>query len=621
MRKLVAYLLILMTANPAWGAVTLPYTFSAGQPVRASEVNGNDQALRDGINNHAADSNAHNTTLEDVLLQDNSTGSTPIDFNLTEALEFRLENLGLAPTCDTAAKGRAYFDTASGNFSVCDGTSWVAVAGSSYPNLAAVMSNGSSAGSYDLDMNLQEILNATIDTATNTIVTAAAGDLAATELNDALAELDSDLSTHASETSTHGVSGDLVGTSDTQTLTNKTIDADSNTISNIENADIKAAAAIALNKLAATTASRAMVTDASGFPSASSVTSTELGYLSGVTSGIQAQLDAVVAGGLPLTDKGDLVVYDGDSNERLPVGTDSWVLMADSAQSTGVEWGLITNDSIDSSAAIDRSKLALGTASTVLINDGTGAMSEEASLDETRGGTAQTAYTKGDLLYSSAANTLSKLGIGTTGQVLKVDATGVPVWGTDEEGAGGSLPTTSKGDLIVHDGTSNDRLAVGANNTVMIADSAQTLGVKWATLAGANVSTTPSGNLAADDVQEAVNELQSDVDTRVYNGAGSQERIERANIVNTGSASISSQSGSWLSSCSRSSVGVVSCTIAGSVFSSAPTCIVSHAGSGQNYFTRIQGFATTTNVTAVTYSHTAAALADGSFTLMCMGPK
>lgn len=76
-----------------------------------------------------------------------------------------------------------------------------------------------------------------------------------------------------------------------ETLTNKTIDADNNTISNIANDEIAAAAAIALNKLAATTASRALVSDGSGFVSTSSVTATELGYVSGVTSSIQSQLD------------------------------------------------------------------------------------------------------------------------------------------------------------------------------------------------------------------------------------------------------------------------------------------------------------------------------------------
>ena len=77
----------------------------------------------------------------------------------------------------------------------------------------------------------------------------------------------------------------------------------------VGNAQIATLAAIALTKLASTspyfwyvansagvlspigvTASRAVITDANGLPSASTVTPTELSYLSGVTSSIQSQL-------------------------------------------------------------------------------------------------------------------------------------------------------------------------------------------------------------------------------------------------------------------------------------------------------------------------------------------
>jgi hypothetical protein len=45
-------------------------------------------------------------------------------------------------------------------------------------------------------------------------------------------------------------------------------------------------------------------------------------------------------------------------------------------------------------------------------------------------------------------------------------------------------PTTTKGDLIVDDGTNNIRLPVGTNGQVLTADSTQTAGVKWAAAAG-----------------------------------------------------------------------------------------------------------------------------------------
>lgn len=67
---------------------------------------------------------------------------------------------------------------------------------------------------------------------------------------------------------------EIVTNSQSQTLTNKTIDADSNTINNIDNNEIKAAAAIDATKIAD-----------------GSVSNTEFQYLDGVTSSIQTQLN------------------------------------------------------------------------------------------------------------------------------------------------------------------------------------------------------------------------------------------------------------------------------------------------------------------------------------------
>lgn len=68
----------------------------------------------------------------------------------------------------------------------------------------------------------------------------------------------------------------------------------------IMNVDISASAAIDWSKMASLTASRALVSNASGAVSVSNVTSNELNYLSGTTSSIQTQLnnkESSIAGG------------------------------------------------------------------------------------------------------------------------------------------------------------------------------------------------------------------------------------------------------------------------------------------------------------------------------------
>ena len=144
--------------------------------------------------------------------------------------------------------------------------------------------------------------------------------------------------------------------------------------------------------------------------------------------------------------KGDLVVATSPSSvERLSVGSNGQVLVADSTQLTGLKWQTISLDGAVLRTVIDA---------------------------------------KGDLIVGTAADTVGRLGVGTNGQVLTADsaeASGLK-WSTMDLSA--LVPRSivdAKGDLIV--ATANDtvaRLGVGTNGQILMADSVQTAGVRWA---------------------------------------------------------------------------------------------------------------------------------------------
>ena len=159
---------------------------------------------------------------------------------------------------------------------------------------------------------------------------------------------------------------------------------------------------------------------------------------------------ATPGGSSPLTTKGDLFTYD-TANARLPVGTNNFVLVADSAQATGLKWASIVDANISASAAIARTKIASGTNNHVVINDGSGVLSSEAQLAVSRGGTGIGSGTSGGILGFTATGTIASsgaltanalvlgggagatpstpLGLGTSTQILHGNAGGAPTWG------------------------------------------------------------------------------------------------------------------------------------------------------------------------------------------------
>jgi len=83
-------------------------------------------------------------------------------------------------------------------------------------------------------------------------------------------------------------------------------------------------------------------------------------------------------------------------------------------------------------------------------------------------------------------------------------------------------PTTTKGDIIVNNGTDNIREAVGTNDQVLTADSAQASGVKWATAAGGTYARSATLVIASSTSKDTTNA------DYICDGTADQTEIESA---------------------------------------------------------------------------------------------
>jgi trimeric autotransporter adhesin len=148
--------------------------------------------------------------------------------------------------------------------------------------------------------------------------------------------------------------------------------------------------------------------------------------------------------------------------------------------------------------------LTLSTSITgVLKGNGTALSAATAGTDYSAGtsglttGILKSTTTTGALSIAVAADfpTLNQNTTGTASNVTGVVA--IANGGTGQTTAITAFdalsPATTKGDLIVSDGTDNVRLAVGVNNYVLTADSTTATGIKWAVASGGSSNITAQG--------------------------------------------------------------------------------------------------------------------------------
>lgn len=245
----------------------------------------------------------------------------------------------------------------------------------------------------------------------------------------------------------------------------------------------------AVTEASAITAARALISDANGIPTHSATTATELGYVNGVTSSIQAQLDAkepdITPGSISTTTSGMTV----GSGANSTVGPNVTVNVQNA---TGAQPGLLTAadwTTFNSKQAGDATLTALaayntdglmtqtaadtftgrtltGTANRITVTNGNGVAGNPTADISTSYVGQNTITTLGTITTGTWTGTTIAIANGGTGQTAKAAAFDA------------LSPATTKGDIIAYS-TTGDRLGVGANGTVLTAASGQTTGLQW----------------------------------------------------------------------------------------------------------------------------------------------
>lgn len=145
--------------------------------------------------------------------------------------------------------------------------------------------------------------------------------------------------------------------------------------------------------------------------------------------------------------------------------TNNFVLVGDGSVFESRLLNLPDLGDVDDSTAPTVNTYLKGTGS--LWAPGTINLNDLPTIIATSGGTGQTSYTTGDILYASMTNVLAKRGIGGEGQVLKV-VSGVPNWANESGGGGGGGSITSGASMTDAENplTNNDTIADGSSVAV-----------------------------------------------------------------------------------------------------------------------------------------------------------
>lgn len=387
-----------------------------------------------------------------------------IDLNSNQIKEVRIDNLAADPT---GSAGRIYYNTSSTKLRYYNGTAWNDLSSAVDTDTTYTLSGvGAANGSAGVRL-------AGSDGTNNDVIITGAGTVGVTRSGNTLTVTGTDSALGTVTDVIAGTGITVTGTSTVTPTVNINYAGGSNAILAAPQRAIKDTDVLWYSAAEDKIIYSEQLLNFPGFGKDGTVTS--VGSGAGLTGG------AITASGSLAVD------YAGADNVVLAAADGTSVSVASTDK-------IIISDATDSNAKfvnISQITAAIGggTVTSIDVSGGTtglttsggpvtssGTITLAGTLAAGNGGTGQSSYTKGDILYASGTGALSKLGIGSAGQVLKV-ASGIPSWATDAN-AGGTVtsigitetgsaltitntPITTSGDINIAGAGNNTQVILG----------------------------------------------------------------------------------------------------------------------------------------------------------------
>lgn len=295
--------------------------------------------------------------------------------------------------------------------------------------------------------------------------------------------------------------------------------------------------------------------------------------------------------------KGDLIVGANSSGdvENLAVGANGEVLRAASGETLGLEWG-----------AVAASEVAVTPAGSIAATDVQAALVE---LDTDIAGKAATSHAHAGTDITSGTVAAARLPLlQDLSGVLDIASGGTGQ--ANQTAAFDALaPSTTKGDLLVDDGTNVVRLAVGSNAQLLSSNSGETTGLEWVD--------PPSGTVPGGTVGQKLSYITGNVLDNVdwvilaedYGAVGDDATDDTTALQNAIDAAVSTGFPLWLQKTYKITASL---TVSGAITMDGGGTIKLYAASGTILQWAAQADGTTTgfNQTTTRLSRATSVLAD-----------